>query len=199
MLHGCASDLPITSSTLERECPGTTSSHRAHHSISARRPVGSASAPPSLSSSRDHRPYGSTGLSNPSSSTLASHHSACTTDFLAFSCASSLHPFGSVRLCLPYGSALILSHTGFASVLRSLFGVLVLCPVFARVSCSLDWISRRCFLFPVHRWIVLWFSPTDYTAPLHGHTSPVTTHRISHRPSRSLRHHSPAVVIVSYL
>ncbi|ROL54678.1 hypothetical protein DPX16_1564 [Anabarilius grahami] len=54
-----------------------------------------------------------------------------------------------------------------------------------------------CYLFP--RWIVLWFSPTDYTALLHGHTSPVTTHRISHRPSRSLRHHSPAVFVVSYL
>ncbi|ROK35745.1 hypothetical protein DPX16_17488 [Anabarilius grahami] len=48
MLRGCALDLLITCSTLERGFPGSTSSHRAYHYILACRPVGSALAPPSL-------------------------------------------------------------------------------------------------------------------------------------------------------
>ncbi|ROL45719.1 hypothetical protein DPX16_17835 [Anabarilius grahami] len=60
---------------------------------------------------------------------------------------------------------------------RSLFGVLVLCPVFARVTCSLDWISRRCFLLPV--------SSLDrslvFTHGLHGTAS--RTHFTSHDSS----------------
>ncbi|ROL49705.1 hypothetical protein DPX16_16031 [Anabarilius grahami] len=59
----------------------------------------------------------------------------------------------------------------------SLFGVLVLCPVFARVTCSLDWISRRCFLLPV--------SSLDrslvFTHGLHGTAS--RTHFTSHDSS----------------
>lgn len=89
------------------------------------RPVGSALAPHTLSSTGDCRPHGSTGLPHPSGITLVSCCSACAMDFQAFSCASSLQPFGSIWLLLPSGSALVLSRTAFVSVLRCRGSVLL--------------------------------------------------------------------------
>ncbi|ROL03959.1 hypothetical protein DPX16_23394 [Anabarilius grahami] len=71
-----------------------------------------------VGSTWDRRPYGTSGLPQPSGSALVNHHSACETDFRVFSCASSLHPFGSIGLRLLSSSALVLSPTGFTSVLQ---------------------------------------------------------------------------------
>ncbi len=73
-------------------------------SNAACRHFGSTLAPPSLSSTGSHRPYGFSGLPRPSGSALVSCRPACTCGF--------------GWLLLPPGSAFILGPTGSASALR---------------------------------------------------------------------------------
>ncbi|XDV16187.1 hypothetical protein PO909_016012 [Leuciscus waleckii] len=72
------------------------------------RPVGSALAPPTFSSTRD--PY-------PTGSPLVYCHTAFATDFRAVRYSPTLHPFGCSGFLPPAGYVSVLSHTVIAPVL----------------------------------------------------------------------------------